>query len=322
MSQPYEFDWSKIAFGKKSEINDLRPIFIAAPREISTKRFIQLVKTYLPAGNIVIGLAKEDYIDGFDGQEQFRTLQMEVIAKTIERVNASASKHKIYTLNYHQRESRYVLDELKFKRVIFINGSWLHAFHTRSEFYIVTKRRLPYELVSPFVDEKEAVHYASIHIQKTSPSDKELQTASEMLSVAASVAKQSFDYMFQTGVSLGLKEKKGKYKLLATAFNKVVPYQTYAMHHGASRETNFSPPNDLNHYDTVHAEVELLINAQKNQLSLTDATLFINLLPCPSCSRMIADTDIKEVVYQQDHSNGYAVTMLEAAGKTVTRLVV
>nr|AIA11108.1 Cytidine and deoxycytidylate deaminase zinc-binding region [uncultured bacterium] len=148
-------------------------------------------------------------------------------------------------------------------------------------------------------------------------------TESEMLELADEAAAHSFDYCFQTGVVLGKKSggKKGVYDLKAWAFNKVVPYQTYAMLHGASRETNFSPPNDLNHYDTVHAEVELLIKAQREHVVLKNTTLFINLLPCPSCSRMLSETDIEELVYRADHSDGYALKMLEAAGKKVRRLV-
>nr|AIA17188.1 Cytidine and deoxycytidylate deaminase zinc-binding region [uncultured bacterium] len=119
---------------------------------------------------------------------------------------------------------------------------------------------------------------------------------------------------------MGVK-KNGKYKLLATTFNPVVPYQTYAMHHGASREINFSPPHDLNHYDTTHAEVELVIKAQKEKIDLKGTILFINLLPCPTCARMLSRTDIAEFVYVQDHSDGYAVKMLEASGKKVRRLV-
>jgi deoxycytidylate deaminase len=92
------------------------------------------------------------------------------------------------------------------------------------------------------------------------------------------------------------------------------------MHHGNSREANISPPHDLNHKDTVHAEVEILIKAGKDNIDLAGTTVFINLLPCPACARMFADTDIKELVYREDHSSGYAVKLLEVAGKKVRRI--
>lgn len=316
----YVYDWAKLAFGSKKPINDLKATFIMAPRELSGKRFGQLLKQYLAKGNVVLGIAKEDYIDGFKGQPQFRTLSSKRVLPFTELVAANSPKAKLYILEYQQREATYLLEKLKFKHVVLVNGSWLHAFHTRTEYYALVNSSASFEKVSPFVDEAEAKAFAAKHVIEP-PSRKGAQTTAAMLQIADEAAKASYDYMFQTGAALGKKTGNDSYELVLTAYNHVVPYQTYAMHHGASRETYFSPPNDLNHYDTAHAEVELLIQAQKNKLSLADTTLFINLMPCPPCSRMLAETDIAEIVYQQDHSNGYAVHMLEAAGKTVTRVV-
>lgn len=317
MSQ-YEFRWSDLAFGSKKPVNDLKATFIAAPRELSTKRFTQLVKQYLPSSNIILGIATEQYIAGFDEQPQFKTLQQKDVQTIIDKVNAVSKNHKIYTLGYSQKETNYILDKLKFTQVVLLNGSWLHAFHTRPEYYTLTNKKVSFSLVSPFADETEAKEFARKHTATIAlPSNA--QTVEQMLELANETAKLSYDYMFQTGAAIGKKTSKG-YEPVLAAYNKVVPYQTYAMHHGASRETHFSPPNDLNHYDTVHAEVELLIEAQKQGISLKDTTLFINLMPCPPCSRMLAETDITDIVYKLDHSDGYAVRMLEAAGKTVTRI--
>lgn len=317
----YTFDWGDLAFGNKKAVNDLKPIFIAAPREISPKRFTQLVKTYLPKGNIVLGIAKESYIEGFNNQPHFSTLQLDTIQNVIQKINTSKSPHKIYTLAYYQRETEYVFEKLKWQRVILINGSWLYAFHTQKPYYILVNRNIPFEYVSPFTDEYEARKYEQ---QKQDsliqPNTTGAFSEKEMIAIANEAAKASYDYNFQTGVALG-KRNGTSYKVAATAYNKVVPFETYAMHYGASREQHYSPPNDLNHYDTVHAEVGLLLKAQKEKISLKDTTLFINLLPCPVCSRMLSQTDISEVLYQQDHSDGYAVKMLEAAGKTVRRIV-
>ncbi|NTW61981.1 hypothetical protein HGB25_01035, partial [Candidatus Saccharibacteria bacterium] len=107
----------------------------------------------------------------------------------------------------------------------------------------------------------------------------------------------------------------------ATAFNKTVPYQTFAWHFGPQRETHMAAPGDLNYYDTIHAEANLIVAAAKNCTNLSGTTLFINLLPCPNCAKILCETDINEVVYSLDHSDGYAVALLEKAGKTVRRLI-
>ncbi len=325
------FDWSDLAFGSKKEINALQATFIAAPRELSKARFTQLVKTYLPKGNIVIGIAKEEYVYGFEGQPQFRMLQLDTVKTIVDKVNSSKTPYKIYPLVYSQRDTLHLLEKLRFNHLVFVNGSWKFAFHTRDTFYTIAKQHLTYDLVSPFTDEHEAMAYEAERqklidetLAEHAVANRKNRTlsAAAMLAAAQDSAKRSYDYGFQTGVSLGrITKQADEFEFLAAAFNKVVPYQTYAMHFGAARETHFSPPNDLNHYDAVHAEVELLIACQKNKIDLHDTTLFINLLPCPTCARMIADTDITEVVYREDHSSGYAVALLEKAQKTVRRIV-
>ncbi|HEV7453953.1 MAG TPA: deaminase [Candidatus Saccharimonadales bacterium] len=322
----YNFEWSELAFASKKPIHELNAIFIAAPRDISHKRFIQIVKQYLPKGNLVLGLAKEAYIDGFEGQPQFKTLETDRFTEVIGKINANPQDNKIFTLSYNQRDLKHVLSELDFTRVLLINGSWQFSFHTTEPFYALAKKRTPYKLTPAFLDETEAQAYE----KRIMPEIKELfevkagkYSEAEMLDVAAKTAKLSFDYSFQTGVALGKKAggKKDVYELRAATYNKVVPYQTYAMLHGASREKYFSPPHDLNHYDTVHAEAELIIKAGREHIPLKGTTMFINLMPCPSCARMLSETDIDEFVYSIDHSDGYAVQILEAAGKKVRRVV-
>lgn len=332
-AQTTHFDWADLAFGSKKPINALEAIFIAAPRSISEQRFKQLVKTYLPQGNIILGIAKEDYIVGFEKQPQFKTLQLAQIEPLISKVNAAPGNNKIYTLNYFQRELQYLIDKLTFKKAVLINGSWQHVFHSSPAYYQLTAKQTPYEMISPFTDEAEARQYEA-------QTEKEIiltfglidrkrtdYTELELLEISNKSATRSYDYSFQTGATLArATSQPGKYELLISTFNQVVPFQTYAMHYGASREKHFSPPNDLNHYDAVHAEVWLLIEAQKaaekkHPVSLKDTTLFINLMPCPPCARMLSQTSIKEIVYSIDHSDGYAIKMLEAAGKTVRRLV-
>lgn len=313
------FDWNELAFGSKKSLNSLRATFIAAPREISSARFTQLIKAYLPKGNILLGLAKEPFVLGLEAQPQFRTLQIETVQGIIDKVNSRSSKYQIMTLAYAQRDLVHVINGLAVRQMVLLNGSWKYSFHTQAPFYALVQKGVPYQLVSPFADEAEAKQFAASTKLPAVPEKGSFDEAG-MLGIAARIATHSYDYSFQTGVALGRK-KAGKYELLARTFNKVVPYQTYAMHHGASRETNFSPPHDLNHYDTTHAEVELILTAQKRKIDLRGTTLFINLLPCPSCARMLSQTDIVEFIYQKDHSDGYAIKMLEAAGKQVRRVL-
>jgi deoxycytidylate deaminase len=328
MAQP-DFYWSDLAFSSKKPINNLKATFITAPREISAKRFRQLIAAYLPKGNLIVGIADEDFVDGFEGQPQFRTLRSESIRRTVDLVNEkAAAPYLIYLFRYAQSDLVHILEKCNFSRVVLVNGSWHYALHTTKQYYVLARRRIDYEMVSPFVDAAEARKYDEetlplIDESADVPKTGSILSGDGMLQAAAAAARYSYDYSYQTGVAIGrsIKRASDTYSLIAASYNKVVPYQTFAMHYGAARERNYSPPHDLNHYDTVHAEVEMIIHAAEQKLDLAGTTLFINLLPCPTCARMFADTRIDEFVYSVDHSEGYAIAMLEAAGKTVRRIV-
>lgn len=321
----YEFDWADVAFSSKKPLTSLKATFIAAPRSLSATRFKQLVKDYLSKGNLVVGLAKEDYVLGFEGQPQFTMLQQSDIQPIITLTNRTKLPYKIYTLNYQQRDTQHILEKIAFSKVVFVNGSWKHSFHTSPVYYSLVNNHRSFEQVSAFANESEAITSAkqlkkkvTQHLQLPTPGGS--YTESEMVALANKSAQQSFDHTFQTGAVIGKKRGK-KYQLLLFAYNEIVPYETYALHHGASREQFFSPPNDLNHYDTVHAEVQAVITAMQKKISLKGTSLFVNLLPCPVCSRVLLKSGISEVVYEHDHSDGYAVKLLTNAGVRVRRAV-
>lgn len=316
----FDYDWADFAFGSKKPLNELKATFIAAPRDISLARFTQLLKEYLPKGNIILGVSKEPYVFGFEGQPQFRMVRQSDLQTVIDKVNAS-SRHKVCALRYLQRELNPILEKVKMSRAVFINGSWQYSFHTSATYYMLVNKDVPFELVSAFANEDEARTYEQrVDREIAKPALEGVFSDIELMRLGDEVAKQSYDHTFQTGTILAQKVKTG-YAPLLSAFNKVLPFQTYALLNGASREKNFSPPNDLNHYDAIHAEMSLIIQAQKQNVSLKGTSLFVNLMPCPNCSRMIAETDIEEIVYRIDHSEGYAVDLLTKVEKDIRRIV-
>lgn len=301
-----------------NNFNDM--IFLAAPREMSAARFKQIVKHYLPKASLVVGISKESYVAGFEDQPQFRMLERSFVQPLIDKVNAAAGPRRIEVLEYGQSELASLVAEYAFKRVLLVNGSWKYTFQNHPAYKVLVERDIPFKYISPFIDEREAKEYEAIHSPMIDiPAIGTTLTEAEMLNVAAASATQSYDYSFQTGVSLGRREGDC-YSFLLEAFNKVVPYQTYALHHGNAREKHVSGVHDTAHYDTIHAEMYLLTKAIAGNVHINGTTLFINLLPCPSCARTLSQTDIGEIVYQNDHSDGYAVALLKASGKTVRRI--
>ena len=318
-----QFMWSDLAFSSKKPLKDLDAIFIAAPREISAQRIKQLLKDYLPKANVVIGVSTEDFVVGLEGQPQFAMLQQTALTGLAKQVQDSKSPHKLYTLQYSQSDLPHILNKALFQQVLLVNASWHHSFHTLPAYYALVNSNTKYKYISAFTGEEEARAYEQkLQSQLITPKAAigSVHTDEAMMNIAMDAAKSSYDYGFQTGAALGAKQKEG-YKLLGWSYNAVVPFQTHALLHGASREAHFSPPNDLNHYDTVHAEVMAVLDAHRQGTSLKGATLFVNLMPCPHCARMLSQTGIADVVYFADHSDGYAVQLLQQTGKTIRRLI-
>lgn len=318
--------WSDIAFSNKREIKQLKATFILAPRKISVARFKQILKYYLPMGNILLGISQEEFVLGLEDQPHFKMLRLSEIEHIIDQVNHSSSPYKIRTITYAQREASFLIEKLGITRIALVNGSWKFGFHHSSLFYRISKLGIPFEYISAFTDQREALTAetalkAEISEHFALPERGSRLTEHAMIQAADTAGRHSFDYNFQIGASLGTRTPDGTYIFEKAIHNKIVPYETFALLNGSVREKHFSPSHDLNHYDTVHAEVMLLISAQKDGIQLQKSSLFINLLPCPTCARMLCETDISEVVYQLDHSDGYGLRLLESAGKTVRRIV-
>jgi dCMP deaminase len=309
-------DWNKLSKSKLSRLKSAQAVFIAGSRDMSPERISQLAQGIGSQTAIIWGCLKDQYIEGLEGSLQFKSLQCKKLAAALAGAKV---KHSVTILQYYQRDWRYLIRELNFSNTVLVNGSWHRMLHLRPEFWEMERRGISIKRISPFTGEKEAKAYA-VKILGEYDDENQLFTGSdysdsELMRLSTEVAKRSFDWVWQIGAVLA---RDGK-PLLA-GYNRVVPYESASMHHGSTREENFSPPNDQNHYDTCHAEMDLLIQAQRQNVDLKGTKLYINLLPCPACARVLARTDISEIVYENDHSEGYGFRLLSKAGKQLTRV--
>lgn len=305
------FKWESFSDADKTLLRELKATFVMASRGLSGNRLVGLVKENLSKRNVVFGVAEELYIDGFDGQAQFRSLSLDPVLRLAEIIEKAKLPRKFFVLSYPQHEVDNVVRAIRPKNVVAVRGSYLHVFHRRSIYGLLQKRGISFELVSPFTDEAEAKAY--LNTIPAVPAEAESGDEAAMFAAVQRIATGSYDYSFQTGAVLAQKHGK-KYVFIDSACNEVIPYQTYALHYGNSREDNLSPAHDANHYDTIHAEMNLLVSALKNGRNFEGKTLFINMLPCPSCARTLVKTGLTEVVYHEVHSDGYAVKLFEHAG--------
>lgn len=306
-----EIAWTSFSEENKTKLRALKAVFIMAPREMSDSRLVQLVKENLTKGNVIFGVAEEPFVDGFSGQAHFRTQSLEPVLRLTGLIEKAKLAHTLQVLVYPQKAVDEVIRAIRPRRVVVVRGSYLHVFHRRTTYELLQKRGIPFSYVSPFTDENEAKMYGEAVLEEGVSHQSGDEQA--MLDSVDDIAKNSFDYSFQTGAVLAEKAGAG-YKLIGAACNEVVPYQTYAMHFGNSREDNLSPRHDANHYDTIHAEMNLLVRTMKQGQVFEGKSLFINMMPCPSCARTLVKTGLKEVVYNEVHSDGYAVKLFEQAG--------
>ncbi len=310
------YDWEQLSSSDKKSLSKKQPILVLGPRDISKQRIQQLTKKLVARRPLIWGCLRDQFIPGLENSPQFKSLPLNKLSQSLKK--SKPAKNSIAILSYRHQYSQYLLKEISWSAVIAVYGSWHKAFHYRPEYYQINKQQLSHKLVSGFTNEAEAKDYYQTikpNLPKVSAKQGEQYSTKELFAFSKQAARCSFDYTYQTGAVLAKNNH-----FLGAAHNRVLPYETYMLHQGASKEKHLAPPHDLNHFDTNHAEVELILQAQQQNWNLANTSLYINLLPCPICSRMLTRTPIKEIVYQHDHSQGYGYQLLTQAGKKLARI--
>lgn len=92
-------------------------------------------------------------------------------------------------------------------------------------------------------------------------------------------------------------------------------------------DQNFPYGDNENRYRLVtkthilHAELNCILKAAKEGVSIKDAVLYVTHAPCVHCSSMMIQTGIKRVVYQEEYRLTDGVDMLHSMNVIVERYV-
>ncbi|MDT0294593.1 dCMP deaminase family protein [Mesonia ostreae] len=70
----------------------------------------------------------------------------------------------------------------------------------------------------------------------------------------------------------------------------------------------------------LHAEANAILKVAGSTQSCKDATLYITMSPCKECSKLIHQSGIKRVVYQQDYKDNAGLLFLEKAGVIIDHI--
>lgn len=80
------------------------------------------------------------------------------------------------------------------------------------------------------------------------------------------------------------------------------------------------PPKLITKPDVLHSELNCLMKAAKEGVSVVNGTIYITLSPCVQCSAMLIQAGIKRVVYLQQYRDTKGLDLLNQAGIVVDRL--
>ena len=78
----------------------------------------------------------------------------------------------------------------------------------------------------------------------------------------------------------------------------------------------------LTRWEVLHAEANAILKVARSTQSCEGATLYITLSPCKECSKLIHQSGIKRVVYQNGYRDDAGIQFLLKAGVEVEHLPV
>jgi dCMP deaminase len=78
----------------------------------------------------------------------------------------------------------------------------------------------------------------------------------------------------------------------------------------------------LTRWDVLHAEANAILKVARSTQSCEGATLYITLSPCKECSKLIHQSGIKRVVYQNGYRDDSGLQFLIKAGIDVQQITV
>ena len=76
----------------------------------------------------------------------------------------------------------------------------------------------------------------------------------------------------------------------------------------------------LTQWFVLHAEANAISKVARSTQTCENATLYITLSPCKECSKLIHQSGIKRVVFQNGYRDNTGLEFLEKAGVAVTQI--
>ncbi len=176
------------------------------------------------------------------------------------------------------------------RKIIIIKGEKSENF---AKTYLTDKR---YKKIIEYFDIRLKWQDGKVaEFKKTSSSlpEKELKIHQRFMKETFKEAENSKCWWRQVGAVL---VKNGK--IILRAFNEMMPSDDECYKIGCIRDE--IPPGKLSEICSVaHAEVSIVATAAKEGLSLKNTTMYLTHFPCSACSKLVALSGIKKIVYSR-----------------------
>jgi len=71
--------------------------------------------------------------------------------------------------------------------------------------------------------------------------------------------------------------------------------------------------------ETIHAELNAILKAAKEGISLIGSTLYVTHSPCRACASMLIQVGVKNVVYGEEFRDTIGISVLKNAGVDIRK---
>ena len=72
--------------------------------------------------------------------------------------------------------------------------------------------------------------------------------------------------------------------------------------------------------EVIHAELNCILKAAKEGVSVVDSTVYVTLSPCVQCAAMMIQSGVKCVVFGEQYRDDSGILLLKTAGVAVEQL--
>jgi dCMP deaminase len=104
-------------------------------------------------------------------------------------------------------------------------------------------------------------------------------------------------------------------RILTTGYNGAPSNLQHCLEVGCLREQNNIPSGERHELcRALHAEQNVIIQAAFHGLSIAGSTIYSTTLPCVICAKMLINSGVEKIIYQDGYADQLSLDMLKEAG--------